>query len=118
MMLIYEPDQDRANVNHHAKQTTRIQPFNGIFFRTNWVSQYQKNKTSVDIMKQNMMGFWDAAASAGPYANNLHHSRQTTTPAHRHSIFTSRMLFLTPNQQCQSTEGTYPAKHLGRNSIY
>ena len=43
-----------------------------------------------------MMGFWDAVASAGPYANNLHNY---------HSIFTGRMLFLMPTQQCQSTEG-------------
>jgi len=27
-------------------------------------------------------------------------------PAPDHSIFTARMLFLRPNQQCQSTEGT------------
>jgi len=32
-------------------------------------------------------------------------SRQTTTPKPRRSIFTGRMLFLTPNQQRQSTEG-------------
>jgi len=33
-------------------------------------------------------------------------SRQITTPAHHHSkFFTGRMPFLTPNQQCQSTEG-------------
>ena len=31
--------------------------------------------------------------------------RQTTMPAHHHSIFTGRMPFLSPNQQCQSTEG-------------
>ena len=30
-----------------------------------------------------------------------------TTTAPRHSIFTSWMLYLTPNQQCQSTEGSY-----------
>ena len=28
-----------------------------------------------------------------------------TTSAHYHSVLTSRMLFLLPNQQCQSTEG-------------
>jgi len=33
-------------------------------------------------------------------------SRQTTTPTPHHSIFTGRMLFLTPDQQRQSTEGT------------
>jgi len=33
-------------------------------------------------------------------------SRQITTPTPHHSTFTGRMLFLTSNQQCQSTEGT------------
>ena len=33
-------------------------------------------------------------------------SRQITTTTSHHSIFTGQMLFLTPNQQCQSTEGT------------
>jgi len=43
--------------------------------------------------------------SSAPYANHLHtHSREITTPAPHHSIFKGRMLFLTPNQQCQSTE--------------
>jgi len=32
---------------------------------------------------------------------------QITMPASHHSIFTGRMLFLIPNQQCQSTEGKY-----------
>jgi len=31
--------------------------------------------------------------------------REITTPRPRHSFFAGRMLFLTPNQQCQSTEG-------------
>jgi len=47
-----------------------------------------------------------AVALAGPYANHfVYCSRQTTTPAPNHSVFTGRMLFLTPNQQCQSTGG-------------
>ena len=33
-------------------------------------------------------------------------SRQTTTPAPHHSVFTGRMPFLPPNQQRQSPEGT------------
>ena len=33
------------------------------------------------------------------------HIRQITTPTPHHAIFTNRMLFLMPNQQCQSTEG-------------
>ena len=32
------------------------------------------------------------------------HFRQITTSTPRHSIFTGRMLFPTPNLQCQSTE--------------
>ena len=32
-------------------------------------------------------------------------SRQITTPASHHSVFTCQMLFLPPNQQRQSTEG-------------
>ena len=47
-----------------------------------------------------MMGFRDAAASAGPYANEL----TTSTP--HHSIFTDQTLFLMPNQQGESTEHT------------
>jgi len=31
-------------------------------------------------------------------------SLQTTTPTPHHSIFVGRMLFLMPNQQCQSNE--------------
>ena len=34
-------------------------------------------------------------------------SRQTTTPTPRHSIFTDRVLFLTPNQRRQSIEGYF-----------
>jgi len=50
------------------------------------------------------MGVWNAMASAGPYANNLHLApdRKNTTL----SFFTGWMLCLTPNQQRQSTEVT------------
>jgi len=36
-------------------------------------------------------------------------SRQITTPTPQHSIFTGRMLFLTPNQQCQILKVHYLA---------
>jgi len=49
-------------------------------------------------MRQEMMGFEDAMASTGPYANNLHLVPERTTPTPHHSIFTDRMLFLTPVQ--------------------
>ena len=53
-------------------------------------------------------------ASAGPYANNLH-----LTPdrqPHEHLVtqfFKGWMLFLTHNQQCQSTEGKYLELKMG-----
>jgi len=38
-------------------------------------------------------------------------SRQITMPAPNHSVFTGRMPFLPPNQQCQSTEGSNKYMH-------
>jgi len=52
--------------------------------------------------------FWDAVASAGPYAKqSASRSRQITTTTPHHSIFTGRVLFLMPNLECQSTEGKW-----------
>ena len=31
-----------------------------------------KGKTSLDLNEARDVGFWDAVASVGPYANNLH----------------------------------------------
>ena len=76
--------------------------FNGPFSGTTHVSRYQKGKTNRD--------FTEARDSEWQW-HQLGHmqvctcSRQTTTPAPHHSVFTGRMPFLPPNQQCQSTEG-------------
>ena len=50
-------------------------------------------------MGQEMMGFWDGVAPAGPHANNLHLApdRQPHQHLSHHSVFTGRVLFLTPN---------------------
>ena len=40
-------------------------------------------------------------------------SRQITTP----TIFTGRMLFMTPDQQCQSTEGTRKSKLASKYNV-
>jgi len=65
-------------------------------------------------MKQEMMGgsgiSWTICKSFAP------HSRQITTPAPHHSVFTGRMPFLPPNQQCQSTEGNGLRMYHGINS--
>jgi len=43
-------------------------------------------------------------------------SRQITTPTPLHSIFTGQMLFVMPNQQCQSTEGSIRNLHNNNNN--
>jgi len=52
--------------------TTLLHLFNGLFSGTTWVSCYQKGTASVDVNEARDDGVWDAVASAGPYANNLH----------------------------------------------
>jgi len=54
-----------------------------------------------------MMGFGDDSGMSWTISKqSVPRSRHITTPTPHHSIFTGQMLFLTPNEQCQSTEGT------------
>ena len=56
-------------------------------------------------MSQETTGFWDGTGIRRTICKQpAPSSRQITTPTPHHSIFTGQMLFLTPNQQCQSTE--------------
>jgi len=69
---------------------------------TTWVSQYQKGKTNLDLLEQEIVsgsGISWAICKSAPCP------RQITKPAFHHSVFTRRMPFLPPNQQRQSTEG-------------
>jgi len=85
-----------------------LHPFNGLFTRTTWVSWHQKGKISMDLNDARDDGVlgcsgisWTICKQSAP------HTRQTTTPTPHHSVFTAgQMLLLTPNQQCQSTEGS------------
>ena len=92
---------------HHCrgcgKVLLQLQPFNGLFPRTTWVSQYQKGKTNLDFTgARDSEWQWHQLA----ICKSAPRSRQTTTPTPHHSFFTGRMPFLPPNQQRQSTEGT------------
>jgi len=81
---------------------THTHPFNGPFSGTTQVSQYQKSKPIRILLKQVTVigsGKGWAVCKSAPC------SRQKTTSAPHHSIFTGRMPFLPPNQQRQSTEG-------------
>ena len=60
-----------------------------------------------------MMGFWDGTGISWTICKrSAPRSRQITTPTPRHSVFTGRMLFLAPNQQRQSTEGSKNSKQI------
>jgi len=65
-----------------------------------------------------MMAFWDGSGISWTiHKQSAPCSRQITTPTPRHSMFTGRMLFLTPNQQCQSTEGKKQVPYTKRLKI-
>jgi len=74
---------------------------------TTQVSQYQKDKTNLILLKQETVSgsgiSWDKWKSAP-------RSRQITTPTPYHSVFTGWMPFLPPNYQRQSTKGTVDAR--------
>ena len=81
--------------------------FNGLLSRTTWVSQYRKGKTSLDLNEardDKVLGCsgisWTICKQSAPRSRHI-----TTSTPHR-SIFTGQMLFLIPNQQCQSAEGS------------
>jgi len=61
------------------------------------VSWYQKGKTNLD--------FAEARDSQWQWHQLDHTQVFTLLPTDNHSVFTGRMPFLLPNQQCQSTEG-------------
>jgi len=53
-----------------------------------------------------MTRFWDDSDINWTICKqSVPRSEQITTQTPHHSIFTGRMLFLTPTQQCQSSEG-------------
>ena len=70
---------------------------------TSWVSRYHKGKTSLDLNEAGGDGVWGCSGISWTICKqSASRSRQVTTPASHHSVCTGRMLFLTPNQQCQS----------------
>jgi len=58
-------------------------------------------------VRQEMVGFRDSSGISWTICKqSAPRSRQITTPSPYRSIFTDQMLFLMPNPQCQSTEGS------------
>jgi len=79
---------------------THRDPLNSPLSGTTRVSRYQKGNTNLDFTEASGSGISWAVCKSAP------RSRQITTPAPHHSIFTGRLPFLPHNQQRQSTEGS------------
>ena len=94
-----------------------LHPVNGLFSRTTWVSRYQKGKTSPDL---NEMGFWDGSGINWTIykkiCTTLQIDNHINTPLL--NFFIGRMIFLMPNQQCQSTEGVDMTKDINTKLEY
>jgi len=80
-----------------------VHPFNSLFSRTASVSRCQKGKIRLDLSETRDDGVlgcsgisWTICKQSAP------HSRQITTPTLHHSIFTGRMLLLTPQSRACS----------------
>ena len=82
---------------------THTNPFNGPLSVTTQVSQYQKGKTNLDFAEARDSE-WQWHQLGHVHCKSAPRSRQITTPAPHHLVFTGRMPFLLPSQQHQSTE--------------
>jgi len=97
---------DEEKSRDYYQKIKLLHPFNGLFSRTTWVSQYQKGKTSLDLNEARDDGVFGMQWHQLDHRQTICTSLQTDDHTNTSSlIFTGRMLFLTPNQQCQSTEG-------------
>jgi len=80
-----------------------LHPFNGLFSWTTWISRYQKGNTSLDLNEARDDGVLGCSGISWTRCKqSVPRSSQITTSTPRHSVCTGRMLFPTPNQQCQS----------------
>jgi len=95
----------------HARTLTHAHTFNGPLSRTIWVSHRastRKVKPIWILLKQETVS---GSGISWAICKSAPHSRQITTPAPHHSVFTGPMPFLSPNQQHQSTEGNCSARN-------
>jgi len=74
-----------------------------LFSGTTQVSRYRKVIPIWILLKQETLS---GSGISWAIRKSATRSTQITTPAPHHSVFTGRMTFLTPSQQCQSTEGS------------
>ena len=92
--------QTQSMIPTTTTTTISLHPFNCLFSRTTWKSRYQKGeKTSLDLNEAKDNG------GLGMQWHQLDHMQTICILLHTEPHHTGRMIFLTPNQQCQSTLG-------------
>ena len=92
-----------ARTVSHTHTHTYTHPFNGPSPGLPGWAGTRKLKPIWILLKQETVS---GSGISWAICKSAPRSRQITTPAPRHSVFTGRMPFLSPNQQRQSTEGT------------
>jgi len=85
-----------------SRRLLLLHPFNGLFSRTTWVGWHQKGKPFWILLEQEMMGWqWHQLENMQIICTSL----QTDNYVSTSPLCFTRMPFLPPNQQRQSTEG-------------
>jgi len=109
MSLPQKGNERTLGFMQHGQITTLLlllHLFNGLFARTTWISRYQKGKTSLDLNEakdDKVLGWqWHQLDHMQTVCTLLQTDNHTNTSSLN---FYRPVLFLTPNQQCQSTEG-------------
>ena len=97
--IIYtlEPFSNHTHTHTHTRLTAPCPGLPG------WAST-RKVKPIWILLKQETVHGSGISWAICKFAPRIRH---ITTPAPHHSVFTGRMPFLPPNQQCQSTESTF-----------
>ena len=90
--------------------TVYTHPFNGPFSGTTRVSRYQKGKTNLDFTGARDSEWQCHQLGHMQVCTSLQTDNHASTPLLK--FFTGRMPFLPPNQQRQSTEGSYAVEQL------
>jgi len=99
-----------CELRHILNAHTHTHPFNGPLSRTTQVSRYQKGKTNLDFTEAKDSEWQWHQLDHMQVCTSLQTDNHTSTPPLK--CFTGRMPFLSPNQQCQSTEGTEYIKNI------
>ena len=92
-----------SGVYDTCAQRSHTHPFNGPFPGLPRWAGTRKVKPIWILLKQETVS---GSGISWAICKSAPRTRQITTPATHHSIFTGRMPFLPPNQQRQSTEGS------------